>query len=184
MPLSRFHSPSAALKRGGPGEGGRLEEFPPRDNPARFSREIFLANGSVSISLPAAILAGMTVQTHRRCTRCGECLPAEAFRHNPKLKSGLHSRVSHAALPERGNGERRIRITSRSTTARGAKRPKTRFRAAVVITRLLPAGVPRPDQRGSRRDELFDSHTGLECGLALPLMEFQVVESETDSEPR
>ena len=29
--------------------------------------------------------------THKRCARCGEWLPVEEFRPNPKLRSGLHS---------------------------------------------------------------------------------------------
>jgi hypothetical protein len=44
------------------------------------------------------------------------------------------------------------------------------------------AKTPCPDLCGSRGN-LFGSHTGPGVRLALPLMEFQVVESETASEP-
>jgi hypothetical protein len=44
MPLSRSHSPSAALERGG-GGGGRLEERAPNDNPAANSRDLLATGG-------------------------------------------------------------------------------------------------------------------------------------------
>jgi hypothetical protein len=65
------------------------------------------------------------VKTHKRCTRCQGWLPDEAFRPNPKLKSGLSSWCKECQLEEtrRWRAEHRDEINAARREAYGSSRP-------------------------------------------------------------
>ena len=64
----------------------------------------------------------ISVQTHKRCTRCQGWLALEAFRPNPKLKSGLSSWCKDCQLEatQRWRAEHRDEINRARREAYGA----------------------------------------------------------------